>query len=801
MGKDSDSSDVVSCSSTSSVDSPPWPFSIKGKSSDVPVPRGKAAQEINDLLGQIQDTEVSFGGLAYLLPILPGLSVTDVGTVALPLRGEMVERLKLQASEDGPQSWVIPADQVAMANPEWERGIQMLCAFSADKMGYKDIALRPRLAKVIVRGPQGSRERQLETAAGRCVATLVVQPPAEYSGGDYIVSQDGKASDARYELGVAAAAFRPHYVVYSADSSCRVERVTSGYQFALEYQLFLLSHVPWDCKKRASTLLLGKLAEAVGQLKGRPDDTDNLVDAPTSHSPEKDSSETDEDYGVLMYVLSKPYNRQDIEKNGSEALSSVDRDRFLFLKDANTLLPPGKHLTFYFASSYFSTEQKDTKEFVAWHLMTGSLLGNGTPGVLFNSLNVLNPDNKSLGQLWNNNSKSERFGCGRFAIVMWPYASDILNAMYLMGIASAIPIILKRDYLSHSTVRELLKNDMLRYYHFARAVQASKPPIRLLLLCEKLVSTIIQLDDVKLVTSFFKKYFDLLREEEKTEFLPSLAMLARKFEWRYAGRSILVAIECRLHETSLNRALTLAESLCDIPPARAALTIFAVEKAQSLCRVRPDALAFSQNMGLLWKNAIASGNTSTFLSVKNLVAQINPKHLGGIVREISKYIDATSAPEHQATLASIAWTRRQWLINEILICKKPFTWQVPDTNFPHSADILAFLQAGTRSLVISDISSMSDARFLAAIISQKIQASLSITADRLGQQAVVRITKTGGHFDSRRLEIPTYLAEIQRLGQLLPLNENTNTGNTKIPKSAIATKRPRLEEPEVINIE
>ncbi|KAE9013498.1 hypothetical protein PR002_g14485 [Phytophthora rubi] len=488
-------------------------------------------------------------------------------------------------------------------------------------------------------------------------------------------------------------------------------------------------------------------------------------------------------------------------KDGWEALSGVDRARFQFLKDANSLLPPGKQLSFYFANSHFTTELTKTKEVVVWRSITGAVAGNGSGTALSKPFNFLNPDDESLSRLWDNTRKSTMPECDRFAIAMWPSSADIVNQVDLMGIAAAIPTILLHDALSDATVRMLLKNDVLGSYNFALAVQSSKSPIQLLLFCQKLVPAIIKVGDVKLVKSFFKKYFDLLSEAEKTDFLPWLRMLVLHFGWRQVDTCIIAAIDCSSFEISLNRALVVTESLSDSPTARAELTVFAVGKAQVLCHARPDALAFSTNTGLLWKNAAASGNATTFLSVKNLVAQINPEHLGSIVTELSKYVDASSLPEHQAALAPIAWARRQWLINEILDCEKPFTWHTTNTSFLHSTEILDFLQSPTSSLVIRNFKSMSEARLLTAVLYQKIQAPLSITADRQGPNVVVQITKTGGQFDMRREKVPTYMAEIQRLGQLLPLKENASNANTRKAKQLSGMKRPRPREPEVITIE
>lgn len=316
----------------------------------------------------------------------------------------------------------------------------MLCAFGAEKLGFKDIALQPRLTRVLVCGPGGGVERQPRAMTGRCVATLVVQPPSAYTGGDLLVSRAGTDKEVRYGREIAAAAFRPHYVVYAAGASCYADKVTTGYRLAMEYQLLLPPQVPLDYGKRSKLLHLGKLAVAVKQLKAGPDDVGAIEDEPVPDNADRGASETEEDDdGILAFVLSQPYNTTVLLNGGWEALSGVDRDRFQFLRDANSLLPPGKQLQFYFVHSNFTERMhKCTKEVIVWSSATGNVVGNGTITAQWNQFNFLNPDNKSLAQLWEITGKSIMSKCERFVIVMWPNSADIVNKVALIGVAAAI---------------------------------------------------------------------------------------------------------------------------------------------------------------------------------------------------------------------------------------------------------------------------------------------------------------------------------------------------------------------------
>lgn len=787
--KSSNSSDLVN-PETSRL----WPFHMAERHpNDIFIPNGNVCQEISNLLGKcVPDREeVSFGGVAYVLPVLPGLTVEGVGTVSLPLREEMAGKLVTHGHQQRRQTWIFPVYQVEIKNPEWNVGIQTLCTVSAERLGYKGAVLLPVLSKVMLCGPGGQVETHQEPWVERCVATLEIQLPSEYTGGALVVCKADGKNQCQYDFDRvnSTASFRPHYVVHAVGTSCTLEEVTSGYRLVITYSLCLPPQSTFG--RNTSNQMQMDLAKAI----------ERLTDGNSENVGE--ISESGDENGILALMLSESATKEQIAVAGWDSLSDVDRDRFEFLSEANALVSPEKQLKFYLVHlrTHLKLGQKKTME-ASWYSLSGAMMNSGE----FTStkkFNFLNPDNRSLGQIWNSGELNEDWEHERCAIVMWPTATDIAVLLSLMGFAAAVPTILVEESISIIVLRQLLRDDVLGYYHFIRDLHGSKQGGLLLPLCQKLVTGLVQSTDVTLAVEFFKKYFDQLQEKEKIEFFPWLVTLVRGVGWEGVGTSVIRAIDCQSNEVSMSHALEMTESLSDCLPAHSALTLFAVKKAKILAQSNPAILASSSSIALLWKHSHALGCQSLEvpMDIRNMFVQIDGGLLGFVVDTVSKCMIGSCSPYHQATFAAIVLRRRQWLINEIIESKKPFTWQVLNANFANIGEIVNFLQGPNDSFELHDFRTSSEAHFLVAQVRQCIRAPIIITVEGQGLKAFVKILKTGGEFDLRRKEVPKYMAEILRLGYLLSPDENKNSDNTLTKGTTTGVKRSRKDEPAVITIE
>ncbi|KAG3021326.1 hypothetical protein JG687_00005069 [Phytophthora cactorum] len=759
-----------------------WPFHMTGESNDVFVPRGKACQEISSILGKFAPDrgEISFGGVAYVLPVLPGLSVTDIGTVSLPIRDEMAEKLVAKGIHEGNATWVFPSYQLNIQNSEWIGGIETLCTVIAEKFRYKDVALQPVLSKVVLCGSGGRVENHQEPRVEHCVATLEVQLPSEYTGGALMVSKEDGLNTTRYEFDAAnsTAAFRPHYVASAPGAFCTVEEVKSGYRLVVVYSLYLPPQA--SLGKTTTKQMQMELADAIKKL--------------TNENGERGEKSKSVDEGeILALMLAKSTTKKQLQVGGCAALCDVDRDRVKIIRDTNILLPPDEQLKLYFAHLRSSSGKKTMD--VSWYSLTGEMMSSGELAVSARRINFLNPDNKSLGQMW---MHGEQIEC--CAVVMWSASADIANILSLMGFTAAFPAILTRDSISISILRKLLCDDGLGYYQFIRNMHDSK---QLSLLCQKLAAGIAESGEVTLAVAFLKKYFNQLQEKEKTLFTPSLVMLVRSLGWDRIGNSVIRAIDGESAEASVNRALLMSEALSGDITAHTAITQFAVKEAKTLAKNNPDLLASSSCVALLWKHShgLERRDPKIPQDIRNMFLNMDGKFLGPVADAVSKAVVESRSQEQFTTFAAIVLRRRQWLINEVFECNKPFTWQILNSNFPYVSEIVGFLQGSKTSIKIDECKTSSDAHFLVAQLRQCIRAPITFEVAGHGQHAFVKLEKVGGEFDTRRKEVPKYMAEIARLGQLLLPNENLNSGNAASGATKSGTKRARVNELEVVEID
>lgn len=716
-------------------------------------PIEQTCQKISDVLGQVGHNSTgntSFGGVAYELPVLPGLTVEGFGSISLPLHKDQVDVLSTQCSAKGDNVWEVTPGQIRTVNLEWEQGLKVLCGVCADALGLSSVILKSELSKMLIFGP-GSYSEQVRDWSDddQVVARLVVQLPSEYMGGGLSVLDGQTKQQFCYNLGKTdgAAAFKPHYTVIVRNASYTMNEVTSGYCLAMVYSLCL---PPGMSTKTSNKSLRVQLADAITELKHR--DAVGEVRPPMPRSSDKSR---------FALMLSKSCTREDIERKGFEALVGLDRDRYQLLCRANSLQSAGKRLKFYLAC----LQQCGKQSGATWFTATGEKLGNGTFVDWTRNLNVLNPDRQPLNELWRSNSLSEHEQC---AIVGWPDSDDTTNTYELMGDYGATAAVLAGNRIDHGKLRKIL----------TAAISQDNSPVSLEF-CQKLCETIVELDDFSLAAAFFRKFFPRL--SRKDMLVPALALTVRKFGWDLVGASVLSSLD------GMGLALKLASALEGIPHAQYDLTVLAVEKARELVVSNPIYFTSSPDLGLLWQLAVASMNLQLFQQVVHLLESLDGKLLGSVMEMLINSADISKHPKHWSGLTSIATRRRQWLMNEMEEIKKPFTWEVPVADFPDADMILAFLEGPEEYLQLQGFASLVAARSRAQLLRQHIKAPITVTADGRGQEACVKILKTGGIFGLNTKKMAEYSDEVTRLDQLLHPEQESNDGIT-------GKKHPREEE-------
>jgi hypothetical protein len=766
-----------------------WPYSALGASTDVLVPKNADVQKISELLGRVKAPQGArcFADAGSMLPGLPGLRVKGVGDVSLPLRQENVGPLEAVGQLVRNNVWLLPPANVEMRNPEWQKGIQKLSQAAAASLGFKDVKLLPVFIMLLAYGPGGRLEKQqIKDPAGRCVATLEVQLPSVYTGGDLIVDDGEPRKSFRVDFGRKAgdAEFRPHYGVYAVGAYRTVEEVTSGYRLMALYSLCLPEELPSFSGNSAINLLRVQLAETIKKvttLQGGVKAEGALRAASTA---------TSGDSVILALMLSQLIKEQHIKTYGSAALSGMDRDRFDALVAANALLTSGKQLNLYFAclrhTFVSSWDTNPACERVSWYSLKGAKLGDSPSASMdwSSEFKFLNPGKETFGELWNDSGVSGYSEHARFAIVGWPVSANIMNTFSWMGEDAATTAVLADNPIQpakllqllsckahrQSKAKELAKTRYSAYgYGGAYGYSPSTPQPKLvepplaLTVCRSICKAITASVEVNLVDMFFKTCFSQVKE--KAQMTMPIAALIRVFRWAIVRVSIESAIQDLPRAEGMGFALMLATALKDYPLAQSALTQLAARIARLWGGDNLRCLPL-QDVEALWRNAAACDRPEILRDVGKVFTEINGKHLQSVIGALSKSVTVSSPEEHRSVFTSIVSRRREWLEAEIADIVKPFTCQILDSSFPNAAELIAFFKGPNRSCVIRGFTSIAEARKRVDALQTRIRASLQMTSEGRGRDSLVRIIKTSGAFDPRKELLPGYKAEIVQLIQL-----------------------------------
>src|SRR5262245_38577885 len=212
----------------------------------MPVP---IQQQLLEALEKI-DRPGTFCTSGRLPPTLPGLEVAGVGAVALPLEKRQAVALKERAHQapygkgtqtvvdtDVRRVWEIDADQVTLANPEWDDVVAQAVRAARADLGLENQPLQAHLYKLLLYEP-GSfflAHRDGEKL-DRMVATLVLALPGEHQGGELVVRQEGR--EVTVDFGPASR-FQTQFAAFYADCEHEVRPVRGGFRLTLVYSLTL----------------------------------------------------------------------------------------------------------------------------------------------------------------------------------------------------------------------------------------------------------------------------------------------------------------------------------------------------------------------------------------------------------------------------------------------------------------------------------------------------------------------------------------------------------------------------------
>ena len=183
-------------------------------------------------------------------------------------------------------------------------------------------------------------------------ATLVIQLPSIYTGGEFIVYRGDEIKKYDFGQSTGKSDIAMHFTAHYADLEHEIKPLLTGYRSALVYSL---------CASGIIDSNLNTKLELTDQLSNV---FDNLVsfDKP------------------LAITFDHKYTHESISTSGINALKGIDADRFNLLKSASMSLPDEKQFCFYIVkaslilvqTNYDESESGDDEDFDGGNNLTAN---------------------------------------------------------------------------------------------------------------------------------------------------------------------------------------------------------------------------------------------------------------------------------------------------------------------------------------------------------------------------------------------------------------------------------------------
>lgn len=237
-------------------------------------------QTLLTLMDKVQSSG-AFSTSGTLPSIPPGLTVAGIGHIGLPLTAQQAQALIAQ-SEQAPfgrreativdtevrKNWQIGAADFELTNPQWQEAMQNAVDQIGKALGLADCTIGFEKYKLLIyeAGSFFSAHRDTEKIPNM-FATLVVNLPAEHTGGELIISHAGQSKSYSFADNNL---FAPSFVAFYADCYHEVKPVTSGYRLCLIYNLAITNRKQQpDLAQQAS--VMAEVEQAIQAWQAQPD--------------------------------------------------------------------------------------------------------------------------------------------------------------------------------------------------------------------------------------------------------------------------------------------------------------------------------------------------------------------------------------------------------------------------------------------------------------------------------------------------------------------------------------------------
>eukprot|EP01052_Picozoa_sp_SAG31_P004324 SAG31_NODE_178_length_21247_cov_11.492009_10_plen_479_part_00 len=215
-------------------------------------------EDVTQLLNDLDELgDTCAGGQADMMPFLPGLVVQGMGHISLPLN-EVQAKMLAATAEWAPHgkglktvvdisvrnTLQIAPHRVSFSDM-WQTQLQKLVLKVAEELGVPPRSVKAELYKLLLyeTGGHFKPHRDTEKAQGM-FATLVVQLPSRFTGGEMRIRHAGKQRIFSQGADTGMCASGVHYVCHYADCEHEVMPVESGYRLSAVYSLCYMGSGP-----------------------------------------------------------------------------------------------------------------------------------------------------------------------------------------------------------------------------------------------------------------------------------------------------------------------------------------------------------------------------------------------------------------------------------------------------------------------------------------------------------------------------------------------------------------------------
>ena len=362
------------------------------------------------------NVKMHFTGEADFLPRKPVIHVDGVGRLTFPLDKRQLERLCIACdpgstgSVNADNTHELASVQFRLegtgrgANNDWEAGLKRAEAMLDKHFGVEGITVQPD--KLVLHQP-GGRFKMRRDPDEMCdkdegiFAKMVVQLPSKHTGGDLHVRQmlsecdsdsddEGSEEDNGddevelvHDFGAAdkQSHDRCNHAIYYADAEHGFQPIKTGHRVLVVYS------VRWPESRDGADDIDGCAADGLEAI--------NILSA-------------SDDSNFIMF-LQNEYDSHEITRQGVGAMRGVDRKRVDYLVRLNESIEPRfkfqlgqaeRRNEWYKAGSRWCEDTGDIDWLVRLHNMDGKLVVGEESRLDTDMKRILNPDRKTLKQLW-----------------------------------------------------------------------------------------------------------------------------------------------------------------------------------------------------------------------------------------------------------------------------------------------------------------------------------------------------------------------------------------------------------------